>query len=121
GFLDRGWPEGEEPYIVGELELLAQYVVGEPITGCFTICDEDGVPLDEPVIFTFYYVSEIGEDFDVRVPLDAGFVPYDHVTEQFCFGFETEELTPGYYDIRLGFVDDTVIWLRVEVLPPPPE
>jgi hypothetical protein len=120
GFLDRGWPEGVEPPVVGELDVLAEYIVGELISGCFAVCDEDGIALDEPVIFTFYYVSEIGEDFDVRIPLDAGFVPYNLETGQFCFGFETEELAPGFYDIRLGFVDDAVIWLRVEVLPPPP-
>ena len=45
---------------------------GELITGCFSVCDEDGAPLDEPVIFAFYYVSEIGEDFDHAMALNAG-------------------------------------------------
>jgi len=120
GFLDRGWPEGEEPPLLGELELAASYTVGEAITGCFTYTDAVGAPVGDPVILTYYLVTEIGEDFDVRIPLDAWFVYQDRETGISCFVVDTEELAPGYYDIRLGFSDDTVIWLRVELVASPP-
>jgi hypothetical protein len=120
GLLDRGWPEGEEPPRIGELQLRATYTVGEAITGCFTYADTAGAPVSDPVILTYYHVTEIGEDFDVRIPLDAWFVYQDRETGMSCFVVDTEELKPGYYDIRLGFSDGTVIWLRVELVAPPP-
>lgn len=120
GFLDRGWPEGEEPPVVGELEVAGLYEVGEPITGCFSICTIAGEPITAPTILTFYSVLDIGEDFDVRLPLDARYLYFDPGAGTYCFTIDTGDLTPGYHDIRLGFPDGQVVWLRVELIAPPP-
>ena len=116
GFLDRGWPEGEEAPVIGELPLIAEYAVGEQVKGCFSICSLTGEAVDEPVILTYYAVTEIGEDFDVRLPLNAQYLYFDHDLGMYCFAIETDDLTPGYYDIRLGFPDDQVQWLRIELI-----
>ena len=118
GFLDRGMTEGEEPPIIGELPLLAVYEAGELIEGCFLICTVLGEIVDEPSILTFYQVAEIGEEFDVRLPLDARYLYFNADTGLYCFTIDTEGLEAGYHDIRLGFPDGEVQWLRVEVVLP---
>jgi len=118
GLLHRGWPEGVEPPLVGELYVAAVYEIGEPIDGCFTLRTPTGEPIEERAVLTLYAVLEIGEFFDLRAPLDARFVAYSRETCMHCFAIDSRDLTPGYYDLRLGFPDNTVEWLRVELVPP---
>jgi len=116
GFLDRGWPEGEEPPRVGELVVSATYEVGELITGCMST-ESTGDPANPPYATLTWYAVTIGDQyFDVREPIDTRLL-YDE-DGTFCFAIPTEGLAPGYYDIRLGlpFLDEQ--WVRVEVVAP---
>jgi len=121
GFLDRGWPEDAEPPVIGELPLSAIYEVGEPIAGAFAVCTPAGVPVTGPIVLVFYRVAETGPDYDVRLPLLARFLYYDEASGGYRFVVDTVGLAPGLYDIRLGFQDSQVVWLRVELVPPPEE
>ena len=49
-------------------------------------------------------------------PLDSWNASYD--PEGMCYRFEvdTTGLTPGIYDLRLGFEDGSTAWVRVEVI-----
>jgi len=117
GFLDRGRPEGEEPPVVGELVVSATYEVGELISGCCSLVDSSGAPVDVSYLTLSWYAVTIGDDFfDVREPIDSRLV-YEE-DGAFCFSIPTAEFAPGYYDIRLGapFVDYQ--WIRVEVVAP---
>jgi len=110
GFLDRGFPEGEEPPVVGELVVSATYEVGELVTGC---CSVTG---DVSYVTLTWYAVTIGTDFDVRDPIDSKIVHEDDGA--FCFEIDTEGWSPGYYDIRLGIPGECCEWIRVEVVPP---
>jgi len=117
GFLDRGWPEGEEPPEVGELVVSATYEVGELISGCCSLVDGSGAPVDASYLTLSWYAVTIGDEFfDVREPIDSRLIYEEE--GGFCFSIPTEGFAPGYYDIRLGapFVDHQ--WLRVEVVAP---
>ena len=117
GFLDRGWPEGEEPPEVGELVVSATYEVGELISGCCSLVDSSGAPVDASYLTLSWYAVTIGDEFfDVREPIDSRLIYEEEGA--FCFSIPTDEFAPGYYDIRLGapFVDHQ--WLRVEVVAP---
>ena len=118
GFLDRGFPEGVEPPLVGELAVSAEYEVGELITGGCSVCTVTGDPITVPILFAFYRVEEVTDDYDVRTPLDAHFLYYDAAAGGYRFTVETAGLSPDHnYDIRLGFPDNQVIWLRVRLVP----
>lgn len=118
GFLDRGWPEGEEPPEIGELVLSATYEIGEPITGCCAVEDGTGNPLEVPYVILAWYSVAIGEDFDARTALDVQSLRVDSLTGAYCFAIPTAELAPGYYDIRLGIPFGDYQWIRVEVVAP---
>jgi len=115
GFLDRGWPEGEEPPVVGELVVSATYEVGEMITGCCAVADSSGGPVAISYVTMTWYAVTIGEDFfDIREPIDSRLL-YEE-DGAFCFSIPTEGFEPGYYDIRLGVPLQDQQWIRVEVV-----
>jgi len=121
GFLDHGWGEDEEIPIVGELPVLAVYEVGELVRGCCMLRDPNGeLMTDEIIIFTIY-TAYIGDGFfDERIPLDARVLQCAREEATYCFAVETDTVAPGYLDIRLGFPDESVMWLRVELVAPAP-
>jgi hypothetical protein len=116
GYLDRSEPAGGGGG-VGELELSAVYEVGELITGCVRVTNDTG----DPVLHTYFpltfYKVTIGEPFDAREPLFARTLSAWGEPGLFCFEIETDDLEPGFYDLRLGFPDGTVGWFRVELVP----
>jgi len=117
GFLDRGWTEGEVLPFVGELVVSATYEVGELISGCCSLVDGSGAPVDVSHLALSWYAVTIGDDFlDVREPIDSRLL---HEEEgAFCFSIPTSEFAPGYYDIRLGVPFADYQWIRVEVVAP---
>jgi len=112
GFLDRGWVEGEEPPVVGEMTVSAVYGIGELVTGC---CTATG---DVSYLTLTWYAVTIGDDYDVREPIDSKVVRAGS-DGCFCFTIETTGWAPGYYDLRLGIPGEGCEWIRVEVVPPP--
>ena len=112
GFLDSGFPEGEEPPIAGEMEVSARYELGELVTGC---CD---APDDVSYLTLTWYTVTIGDAFDLREPIDATVVRAAS-DGRFCFDIETVDWVPGYYDIRLGMPGGACEWIRVELVRAP--
>jgi len=122
GFLDRGWPEAaggggglEEPPRVGELLVSSVYEVGEVITGCVSVTNGIGEPITDAYFPLAFYTVTVGEEFDVREAIHAELVRCLD-PGSYCFDLETDELDPGYYDIRLGLPDGRVEWIRVELI-----
>jgi len=118
GFLDRGWPEGEEAPVVGELILCARYEIGELVLGCCCTVDSAGLVLDSGYLAVSWYAVTIGEVHDLREALDSRVVR-PRSDGFFCFGIDTTGWACGYYDIRLGIPGEDSEWIRVEVVPPP--
>lgn len=124
GFLNRGWEDAaggggglSEPPEVGELLVLTQYEIGEPISGCCAVLDGAGNPIDLPYVTMTWYAVTIGDDFfDVREPIDARLL-YEE-DGRFCFEIKTVDWAPGYYDIRLGAPFMDFVFIRVEVIAP---
>ena len=110
--LDRGWPEGQEPPVVGEMEVSAIYEAGELVTGCCGTMD------DVSYLTLTWYAVTIGEEYDVREPI-ASEILLAGRDGLFCFEIETTSWASGYYDIRLGAPFAHEQWIRVEVVPPP--
>jgi len=117
GFLDRGFPEGKEPPVVGEMEVSASYAAGELIGVCCRPVNPDGTPADVPYLTLTWYAVTVGEEYDTRKPIDSTIVrPAPDGT--FCFQIDTAGWTRGYYDLRLGIPLESVQWIRVEVTVP---
>jgi hypothetical protein len=116
-YLDRIEPDPYDP-VLGELPVYAVYEVGELIEGCCMVINWMGVPLEVSDVTMGLYSVEIGEDFDVRDLLDSQLLPCDPATRTYCFVVGTDELEPGYYDIRLGLPFHDHQFLRVEVVAP---
>lgn len=116
GFLDRCWTQDEEPPVIGELSVSAAYSVGELVTGCCTVVDYTGVPTDASYVTVTSYAVTIGDDFDIREPIDSKLLRGRDA--RFCFEVETAGWSPGYYDIRLGAPFEDQEWIRVEVVAP---
>jgi len=117
GYLDQEAPDvAGGGGAVGELEIAAVYVVGETISGCVFVCATDGEPLTHAYFPLTFYAVALGEDFDTRQALFARTLGCWGEPGYFCFDIDTGDLDPGYYDIRLGFPDGEVGWLRVEIV-----
>jgi hypothetical protein len=115
-YLDRIEPDPYDP-VLGELPVYAVYEVGELIEGCCMVINHVGIPLEHAGDITMgLYSVEIGDDFDVREPLDSQLLSPDPETLAYCFVVGTAELEPGYYDIRLGLPFHDHEWIRVEVV-----
>jgi len=121
-FLDRGWPEGEEPPLVGELVVSAVYEIGESISGCARMVDSnDQTVTGETINLAVFRVVRIGEDYDERVAIDVLLVRYNTDADGHCFSLPTADWLTGYYDLRLSFPDGSFEWIRVRLVEPPPE
>jgi hypothetical protein len=128
GLLDRGWPEGETPPIIGERVVSAAYEIGEPITGCVRLLDErDRQVTDEDIRLIVSRVTAIGADYDTVVHVDALFLGYNTDRGAYCFSLLTDRplnqhlWSPGYYDLRFDYPDDTTEWIRIQLIEPTPD
>ena len=117
GFLDRGFPEGEEPPVVGELLVSAIYEAGEVITGCCRVESSAGQAVEPSYLTLTWYAVTVGDEFDLREPIDTKLIRLDP-SRRYCFTIESDGLTPGLYDIRIGLPSEDEVWLRVEVVAP---
>jgi len=111
GFLDRAWTEDEEPPVVGEMQVSAAYEPGETVAGS---CAATG---DVSYLTLTWYAVTIGEEYDVREPIDSNLV-HAGSDGRFFFEIDTEGWSPGYYDMRIGIPGEGCVWIRVEVVPP---
>lgn len=113
GFLERDseGPDGVEPS--GELPISAAYGIGELIRGGFTLVAATGEPLTRAAVILVLYGVEVGTAFDVRTPLDVRVLRCGRREDVYRFAVETSDLLPGLYDLRFGFPDGSVLWMRV--------
>jgi len=134
GILDRGWPEGETPPIVGERVVSAVYAIGEPITGCVRLLGPEDQPVtNEHVELILSRVESIGQDYDKTQYLDVQTIGYTSARAGYSFSLPTDTplnagtgsqhvWSPGYYDLRLNYPDGSIDRLRIQLVePPPPE
>ena len=118
-FLNRVLPlaEGEEPPMIGSLPLAAIFEIGEPITGGCRLLDAGGDPILGSYVKAELYRVTLGtpEKLDKAASV---VVHYDGASGCYAFEFETDELTPGTYDVRLVFPDGSAEILRVQLVAP---
>ena len=81
--------------MVGERTVSAVYGISELATGC---C---GATVDVTYLTLTRYAVTIGDDYDVREPIDSKVVRAGN-DACFCFTIETLGWAPGYYDVRVG-------------------
>lgn len=121
GFLDRALPEEDGVVLIGNLELAAIYEIGELISGACSLVRPSGEALTGSYVIIGFYRVDVSLDPEKGLLLATWNATFDHETDCFRFEFDTTEITPGIHDLRLGFQDGTVIWIRVELIDPPEE
>jgi hypothetical protein len=109
------------------------YAVGEPITGCVQLLGpQNELVDDEAVELILYRVTAIGVDSDTIKFLDVQLLRYDAIRAGYSFSIRTDIplnpgtnyqhiWSPGYYDLRFNYPDNSVGWIRIQLVDPPPE
>lgn len=118
-FLDRSLPlrPGEAPPTVGTLPLAAIYSVGDVISGsCALRSRTDELCTNAHVTLTLYAVT-IEDERETRAPKSVMILPYDRKRNGYGFEIPTDELQPGYYDVRLRYHVGVSQWIRVNIQP----
>ena len=117
GFLDRGLADvAGAGGAAGDIEPSAAYTVGETITGCILVTDPSGNPVNHTYFPLTFYKVTVGGEFETREALFARTLSCWGHPGEFCFEIGTDELEPGYYDIRLGLPGGDVQWIRIELV-----
>ena len=116
-FLDVVLPvvEGEEPVMAGEKELAAIHVVGDAVSGSCQIIGSGGSPTGASFVHVYVYSVDIVSFPEIVVLLDHWMASYNRPTQEFEFSWDTTELAPGYYDLRLFFQDGTSQTFRIQL------
>jgi len=117
GLLDRNWDGADGVESSGELPISAAYGIGELIQGGFTLVAAAGEPLRRSTVVLVLYSVDVREVSDVRTPLDVRILRCQRQDAVYRFAVETNDLLPGLYDLRLGFPDGGVAWMRVRLDP----
>ncbi len=118
GFLDRGLPEEEGVVLIGNLELGAIYEIGEQINGACSLVRPSGAMVTGSYVIVGFYQVDVSLEPEKGLLLTSWNAIFDHETLCFRFEFDTSEMFPGIYDLRLGFQDGSVAWIRVKLIEP---
>jgi len=118
-FLDVVLPLGDEetPPLAGDEPLVASYVVGDLITGSCQFLGPSGNPTADGYIHLYLYSVDITATPEALELIAHWTADFNWMTFEFEFAYDTSELTPGYYDLRLSFPDGTSETFRIEVTP----
>ena len=118
GFLDRGLPEEEGVVLIGNLELVAIYEIGEQISGACSLVRPSGEVVTGSYVIVGFYQVDVSLEPEKGLLLTSWNAIFDHETLCFRFEFDTSEMLPGVYDLRLGFQDGSVAWIRIQLAEP---
>ena len=116
-FLDVSHPsvEGEDPAMAGAQLLAAIHTVGDVVTGSCRIIGASGTPTGASFVHVYVYSVDIVSSPEIVVLLDHWMASYNRPTQEFEFSWDTSELAPGYYDLRLFFQDGTAQIFRIQL------
>jgi len=109
--------EGEEPPMIGSLPLAAIFEIGEPITGGCRLLDAHGGAILGAYVKVELYRVTLGTPEKLK-RVASLIVRHDEASNCYRFEIETDELTPGTYDVRLVFPDGSAEILRVKLVAP---
>jgi len=112
--------EGEDPPVVGYRRLMAEYTIGEPITGAVLLSSCAGRPLDDVSLIVELSALDLSSRPYSSEQVVYTRVSYDRSAGKHQFAVDTTELASGYYDLRLAFPDSTYVRLRIELTNPAP-
>ena len=120
-FLDIVLPlaEGEEPPMIGEVPLVAVHAVGDVVTGSCQFLNSHGQPGLAGYIHIYVYSVDVDTRPETRELVAHWMANYNWDTQEYEIAWDTSELAPGYYDLRLYFGSpDTAQTFRMELAPP---
>jgi len=118
-FLNKVLPlaEGEEPPMIGSLPLAAIFEIGEQIAGGCRLLDAHGGEILGAFIKVELYRVTLGTPEKLEKAASL-IVRHDGASGCYAFELETDEVTPGTYDVRLVFPDGSAEILRVQLVAP---
>jgi len=117
-FLDATIPDDDEPLIVHGQCLSARYELGTSITGGCTIArPETGRAIVSSYLIVELYALTFERNRTLQTQVWHSVYTYDRAAGAYIFEIETEDLHPGYYDVRLVFADGTSQTCRIEIVP----
>ena len=122
-FLDEvlALSEGEQAPMVGLLPLAAIHEIGDIVTGACTFLNRSGNPTAQGLMHVFVSSVTLGTDSETTSLLNHWMADYDFGAEKFVFSWDTTDLLPGYYDVRLFFGDPaTAEVFRIQLVEPSP-
>jgi hypothetical protein len=113
GFLDKSIAGGGGAVGVATLEAI--YNVADVIHAGFTLTDADGEIITEAVVSCTLIAVTIGEEEEIYEILNLWQFVYNEETGLYFLDIEMEGLSPGVYDLWLGFDDGTQERLRIQL------
>jgi len=114
--LDLG--EGEEPPMIGERPLTAIYELGELVSGACNVCDLGGRTVRGSFVHVYVYSVDVVVRPEELALVAHWTVHYDVDTRCYTFSWDTADVEPGYYDIRLFFADGSSHTCRIQLVEP---
>jgi len=114
GFLDKSIAGGGGAVGIATLEAI--YTVGEVIYVSFSLTDANDVNVPDAVVSCTVVRVTIAGDGEETYEIVALYqFVYDSDLELYTLDIETEGLSPGIYDLLLGFDDGTQERLRIQL------
>ncbi len=115
GFLDRSVAGGGGTVGIAPLEAI--YTVGDLIHAGFRLADAAGNDIPDAAVSCTLVAVILGEKGESYAIINIRRFEYDPDTGLYFLDIPTEGLTPGIYDLWLGFDDGTAKRLRIQLIP----
>ena len=115
GFLDRSVAGGGGTVGIAPLEAI--YTVGDLIHAGFRLADAAGNDIPDAAVSCTLVAVTLGEKGESYAIINIRRFEYDPDTGLYFLDIPTEGLTPGIYDLWLGFDDGTAKRLRIQLIP----
>jgi len=119
-FLDAVLPvtDGEAPPMAGERRLVATCTAGDIISGSCQILGPTRHPTLGGYVHLYLYSVNLSTVPESLWLISHWMADFNCDTWQFEFSCDTRDLSPGCYDLRLSFPDESSETLRIEVMSP---